>query len=312
MSHHAAVCPRRRPSPRSLGVLALLLIIAGCSRNEETGGSTSTLPGDAAGTRAVEVHVKLDPTLAEKVSPDDKVFVFARAARGSQAPLAVVQKQVRDLPAAVLLDDSKAMTSEGRMSAFPELVFGARVSRSGDARPTAGDLEGMTSPVRADETRSVEVTIAREIVERPAIPNLLPFLEATRSAQMTDHPKSTGRTTVSVPPDVAAKWKAVSLEFAAPGGDMQTFRVPVGREAAVKGSSSVVRVVAFVPAFQITENGITSSSNNPDNPAVLVRVLERGQPVAEGWVFQKLPEFNTLDSGKLRVRLIGGHAIEGK
>lgn len=312
MSHHAAVSSRHTLSRRSLGLLALLLIIAGCSRTEEAGSGPPTSAVATAEASAVEVVVKLDPALAGKVSPDDKVFIFARAAHGPKAPLAAVQKQVKDLPVAVLLDDSMAMMPEGRISAFPELVFGARVSRSGDAVAKAGDLEGSTGPVRADETKSVEVTIAREIADRPAIPNLLPLLEGTRPASKADHPKSAKRLAVSIPPEVAAKWKAVDLALTPSGGETQTLRVSVGREAAVKNSTSVVRVVAFAPAFQITDNGVTSSSNNAENPAVLVRVLERGQPVAEGWVFQKLPEFNTLETGKLHVRLIGGHTVEGK
>ena len=59
-------------------------------------------------------------------------------------PLAVVRKHVKDLPATVVLDDSKAMAPELRLSKFTEVVVGARVSRSGDPLPHSGDLEGFS------------------------------------------------------------------------------------------------------------------------------------------------------------------------
>jgi len=58
-----------------------------------------------------------------------------------------VRKQVRDLPVTVTLDDSMAMSSAMVLSRFPQVSVGARISKSGQAMPTAGDLQGMQSPV---------------------------------------------------------------------------------------------------------------------------------------------------------------------
>ncbi len=62
-------------------------------------------------------------------------------------PLAVLRKQVRDLPLRFTLDDSLAMGPGMGLSSARRVVVTARVSRSGQAMPQAGDLEGTSSAV---------------------------------------------------------------------------------------------------------------------------------------------------------------------
>src|SRR5262245_12827766 len=77
-------------------------------------GRTATVPrtaqreGDAS--KAVRGTVRLSPALATQVSPEDTLFVFARAAGGPKMPLAVLKRQVKDLPLTFELNDSMAMT----------------------------------------------------------------------------------------------------------------------------------------------------------------------------------------------------------
>lgn len=101
----------------------------------------------AAGA-TVEGVVELDPALRAQASDSDTVFIFARAAQGPRFPLAVLRKQVKDLPAAFVLDDSMSMTPNAKLSDFPQLVVGARISKSGNATPSAGDLEGVVESVQ--------------------------------------------------------------------------------------------------------------------------------------------------------------------
>jgi cytochrome c-type biogenesis protein CcmH len=91
--------------------------------------------------------VKLAPALAGKVSPTDTVYIFARAAEGPKMPLAILRKQVKDLPVAFTLDDSMAMAPNFALSNFPSVVVGARVSKSGGVAAQSGDLEGMSPAV---------------------------------------------------------------------------------------------------------------------------------------------------------------------
>jgi cytochrome c-type biogenesis protein CcmH len=102
----------------------------------------------AAGAAQVSGKVSLAPALAAKAAPDDTVYIFARAANGPRMPLAILRKQVRDLPATFALDDTMAMSDAAKLSGFPEVVVGARISKSGNAAPQSGDLEGSSPPVK--------------------------------------------------------------------------------------------------------------------------------------------------------------------
>jgi cytochrome c-type biogenesis protein CcmH len=94
-------------------------------------------PGAGVGGR-----VTLSPAIAAKAGPQDTVFVVARAASGPRIPLAVLRKQVSDLPLEFTLDDSMAMSPELKLSGFPEVVVTARISKSGNAISQSGDLQG--------------------------------------------------------------------------------------------------------------------------------------------------------------------------
>jgi cytochrome c-type biogenesis protein CcmH len=112
----------------------------------------------AASDARLQGEVRLAPALAEKASPTDTVFIFARAAQGPQMPLAVLRKQVRDLPVAFSLDDSMAMSPAMMLSGFAEVVVAARVSKSGDVAAKPGDLQGQSVPV-ASNASGVAVVI---------------------------------------------------------------------------------------------------------------------------------------------------------
>ena len=99
--------------------------------------------------------VTLVPSLAAKAAADDTLFITARAVEGSRMPLAVVRKQVKDLPLAFNLDDSLAMSPAGRISAAGKVIVTARVSKSGNAVTQPGDLVGQTGPVSVGTTALV-------------------------------------------------------------------------------------------------------------------------------------------------------------
>lgn len=120
---------------------------------------------DSAGPAAsLQVEVQLAPALAQRVAPGSTVFVLARPAGGEQrAPLAVVRRTVDELPLAVTLDESMAMVPGMSLREFPDVVVEARVSLSGAAASQAGDLIGLSAPVRVGDAQRVSIVIDRVV-----------------------------------------------------------------------------------------------------------------------------------------------------
>jgi cytochrome c biogenesis protein len=59
------------------------------------------------------------------------------------------------------------------------------------------------------------------------------------------------------------------------------------------GEGTTIAAVRFVPDFVLAEgNEVSSRSNEPNNPAVLIEVRKEGEPAASAWVFAKYPEFS--------------------
>ena len=124
---------------------------------------TGTPTSVVTATPALHVKVSLDAKLRAQAAPDDTVFVFARAVKGPRMPLAIVRKQVRDLPLTVVLDDSLAMSPAMKLSRFKAVEVGARISRSGNAMPQSGDLRGSVSPVATAKSDPVSVIISEPV-----------------------------------------------------------------------------------------------------------------------------------------------------
>ena len=90
----------------------------------------------------VEVAVFLADDLKERISPDDTLFIFAKAAQGPAVPLAVHRTTAGALPLTVVLNDDMAMTPNLKLSAFDAYSIIARISKKGDAKAQKGDLFG--------------------------------------------------------------------------------------------------------------------------------------------------------------------------
>ncbi len=109
-------------------------------------------PAAALAGKSVRGSVTLAPALSGKVSPTDTVFIYARPAEGPRMPLAILRKQVKDLPFDFTLDDSLSMSPAARLSGATTVVVSARISKTGEAMPQPGDLTGQTAPVAVGST----------------------------------------------------------------------------------------------------------------------------------------------------------------
>jgi len=129
------------------------------SKVTSSDSNESTMTESVTTTTAIDVFVSLEPALLRKISPDDTVFIFARATQGPRMPLAIVRKQADELPVKVTLDDSSAMSPATRLSKFSQVIIGARISKSGDAMPHSGDMQGLSAVIKLNEITGVQITI---------------------------------------------------------------------------------------------------------------------------------------------------------
>jgi hypothetical protein len=118
---------------------------------------------------------------------------------------------------------------------------------------------------------------------------------------------STGRA-VRVPDTVKGKWRAVKLQVETKGGGSppQTITLGLGAETVIPGSKIKLRAEEFLPTLQVTGNEITSGSNEPVNPAVLMTIWDDGKQVFHGWLFSKFPDMQPFEHPKYRITLIEG------
>ena len=127
--------------------------------------TASTAPAETAGTAApaegpqLRVEVALDPKLRDKLAPGDVLFVYAKAVQGPPMPLAIQRLEASKLPVTVTLTDGMGMLPSMKLSQFPQVVIGARVSKSGNAMPQSGDLQVLSKPIAVDTKDSIKLTI---------------------------------------------------------------------------------------------------------------------------------------------------------
>ena len=153
-----------------IGTIAVIaaITVAGWQRISEAAplADTATMPAaKKSSTKAgavLKVAVSLSPAVAKQAAPDDVVYVFARAVNGPRMPLAIVRKQVKDLPATIVLEDSQGMGPGMTLSSAPAVIVVARVSKSGMANAQNGDLEGMSAPVKRG-TKAIAISIANVV-----------------------------------------------------------------------------------------------------------------------------------------------------
>lgn len=149
------------------------LLPPGSDSQQEIQGLLTKIESETAQTKAaqqanvpgvaIEVQVSLAPELQKSVSPDDTVFVYAQALSGPKMPLAIVRKQVSDLPLTVSLNDTMAMMPNMKLSNFSNVKLLARISKSGNAILQPGDLIGEIDKVTLADKSKHQIVINGQV-----------------------------------------------------------------------------------------------------------------------------------------------------
>jgi cytochrome c-type biogenesis protein CcmH len=117
-------------------------------------------PKAAAGVR-LEIDVSIAPDLKGAIRPGDTLFVFATDPAGPPMPVAVQRLSAAALPLRTSLDDGNNLMATRKLSSLERWRIVARVSRSGNATPQPGDLEGTAEVGRDAAGKPVAVVISR-------------------------------------------------------------------------------------------------------------------------------------------------------
>lgn len=125
-------------------------IIAEARQKGGLGAPTPVRQAPVAATGpGIAGRVELAAALKGRASPDDTVFILAKAAGGPPMPLAAKRLRVADLPMDFTLDDGDAVMPTQKISSANGLIVEARVSKSGDAKSRPGDLVGSISGIKS-------------------------------------------------------------------------------------------------------------------------------------------------------------------
>lgn len=117
---------------------------------------------DEAGSAGVTVRVEVADAFNDDIPRDAVLFLFAReaGAAANSPPLAVARLSAAELPAVVRLDDRYAMRPSVKVSTASEVMVAARVSRSGNAMPEAGDWQGsLETPIAVSDEEQAPTTL---------------------------------------------------------------------------------------------------------------------------------------------------------
>ena len=139
--------------------------------------------------------------------------------------------------------------------------------------------------------------------EKPQLPPGHPSMESgmpTGTGMPAAMPKIDRAVTVSK--EVSTKWSAVKLAVEDKvAKSKKEYTVAVGSELAVPNTKVKVKVLAFLPDFKMNGLQITSTSNEPNNPAVAVNVSEGGNQIFPpagkkwGWLYTKFPTMHPFE-----------------
>ncbi len=121
--------------------------------------SVEASPAAAATDTVVRGEVTLAAALRDKAPPGATLFIVAKAPAMPGPPVAVIRRSVSTWPVAFTLDDSQSMMPGRTLSSAGKVTIEARISQSGQAMPTPGDLIGTSGEIDPAANRPLTIAI---------------------------------------------------------------------------------------------------------------------------------------------------------
>ncbi len=109
---------------------------------------------------------------------------------------------------------------------------------------------------------------------------------------------------INIPEEVVKTWKYATVKIIdkTTGKAVKTEKVTKGAE--IKYDGLDIKILYIVPHL-VLDQGYTSGSNEPNNPAILIEVKSNGKVIYAGPIYQKFPTMYNINHPKYELRLAG-------
>jgi hypothetical protein len=145
----------------------------------------------------------------------------------------------------------------------------------------------------------------------PGQPGMPPGQPGMQQGQPIVVPK--GETKIVMPDAVKGQWKAVVIQVESKATKKAAeYTVDLNSDFKVPNSNLKITVGEFLPDFRMNGLEMTSGSNEPNNPAVGVRVFDGSKQVFPapgkkwGWLYAKFPTMHPFEHPEFSILLKGG------
>jgi cytochrome c-type biogenesis protein CcmH len=101
--------------------------------------------------------------LSAKAAPGATLFIVAKAVDSPGPPVAVFRARVGSWPVKFTLDDSQSMLPGRNLSSAGRVTIEARISQTGQALPSSGDLQGTAGEIDPADHQPLKILIDRVI-----------------------------------------------------------------------------------------------------------------------------------------------------
>ena len=146
---------------------------------------------------------------------------------------------------------------------------------------------------------------------QPGQPGMPPGQPGMQPGQNIVMPK--GETKIVMPDAVKGQWKAVVLQVESKATKKTAeYTVNVNSDFKVPGSNLKITVGEFLPDFRMNGLEMTSTTNEPNNPAVGVKIFDGSNQVFPapgkkwGWLYAKFPTMHPFEHPDFSIVLKGG------